>query len=143
MKKVVNSGGIPGIIAYHKKKPVGWCSVGPRENYPTLVRSRTLRAMNQKDPIQGKPDKTVWSIVCLFVEKPNRNQGISIKMLEAAVNYAKSKGAKVVEGYPKDTRKSRWADAFVWTGHISAFKKAGFVEVFRSSPTQVIMRYSR
>lgn len=141
MKRIVNSGRVPGILAFHKDKPIGWCSIGPREEFPTLKRSRIVKAMIEKDLLENRNDKSIWSIVCLFIAKSNRNQGISIKMLKAAADYAKKKGAKIVEGYPKDTRKSRWADAFVWTGHISAFKKAGFVETYRSSPTQVIMRY--
>jgi len=57
------------------------------------------------------------------------------------VDYAKKKGAKIVEAYPQEPKKGKWPDAFIWTGHVSAFKKAGFVEVRRGSPTRPIMRY--
>ncbi len=33
MKKIVNSGEAPGIIAYSGDESVGWCSVAPRERY--------------------------------------------------------------------------------------------------------------
>ena len=132
LKKIVRSGQVPGIIAYAQGKPIAWCSVGPREVYPALERSRTLRRVD---------DKPVWSIVCLFVAKPFRDQGVSIEIIKAAVEYAKKSGAKIVEGYPKEPKKGRWPDAFVWTGHVSAFKKAGFVEVQRGSPARPIMRY--
>jgi len=132
LKKIVNSGEVPGVLAYAGGKPMAWCSVGPREAFPTLERSRILKRMD---------DKPVWSIVCLFVAKPERNKGVSIKILRAAVDYAKKNGAKIVEGYPVEPKKAKYPDAFIYTGHVSAFQKAGFVEVHRPSPTRPIMRY--
>lgn len=140
LKKIVSSGEVPGILAYAQGKPIAWCSVGPKETYPTLERSRILKRIVEK-PVPGGNDKPIWSVVCLFVAKPERNKGVSVKMLKASVDHAKKNGAKIVEGYPKEPRKGRWPDAFVWTGHVSAFKKAGFVEVHRPSPTRPIMRY--
>ncbi len=132
MKKIVKSGQVPGILGYAQGKPIAWCSVGPRETYPALERSRTLKRVD---------DEPVWSIVCLFVAKPFRDQGVSVRIIKAAVNYAKKNSARIVEGYPKEPKKGKWPDAFIWTGHVSAFKKAGFVEVGRGSPTRPIMRY--
>jgi GNAT superfamily N-acetyltransferase len=132
LKKIVRSGQVPGILAYAQGKPIAWCSVGPRETYPALERSRTLKRLDHEP---------VWSIVCLFVAKPFRDQGVSVRIIKAAVNYAKKNGAKIVEGYPKEPKKGRWPDAFVWTGHVSAFRKAGFAEVHRGSPPRPIMRY--
>ncbi len=132
LKKIVRSGAVPGILGYAQGKPIAWCSVGSRETYPALGRSRTLKRLD---------DKPVWSIVCLFVAKPFRDQGVSVGIIKAAAEYAKKKGAKIVEAYPKEPKKGRWPDAFVWTGHVSAFKKAGFVEVRRGSPNRPIMRY--
>jgi len=153
LKKIVKSGQVPGILAYANGKPIAWCSVGPRETYPALERSRTLKRIvenpalrisqggEQSRTTEGGDDKPIWSIVCLFVAKPFRNKGVSVKIIRAAVDYAKKKGAKIVEGYPKEPKKGRWPDAFIWTGHVSAFRKAGFVEVHRGSPTRPIMRY--
>jgi len=153
LKKIVRSGQVPGILAYAQGKAIAWCSVGPRETYPALERSRTLKRIVENPALrqaqggersrttEGGDDKPVWSVVCLFVAKPFRNKGVSIKILKAAVDYAKKNGAKIVEGYPKEPKKGRWPDAFVWTGHVSAFQKAGFVEVHRGSPTRPIMRY--
>lgn len=140
LKKIVNSGEVPGILAYAAGKPIAWCSVGPREVFPTLERSRILKRVVE-NPAEGGNDKPVWSIVCLFVTKPERNKGVSIKILRAAVDYAKKNGAKIVEGYPLEPKKGRWPDVFIWTGHVSAFQKAGFEEVHRPSPTRSIMRY--
>jgi len=48
-------------------------------------------------PVDGAP---VWSISCLFIAKPYRRQGLSAALLEAAAQFARSRGAKLVEGYP-------------------------------------------
>ena len=132
LKKIVRSGQVPGILTYSEGKPIAWCSVGPRETYPALERSRVLKRID---------DKPVWSVVCLFVARGFRRKGVSVRILKAAVDFAKKNGAKIVEGYPIEPQKGKWPDAFVWTGLPSAFLKAGFKEVHRGSPTRPIMRY--
>jgi GNAT superfamily N-acetyltransferase len=131
-KNIVDSGQIPGILAYMKDQPVGWCAVAPRETFSKLERSRILKRVD---------DKPVWSVVCFFIAKPFRRKGISVKLLKAAVNYATEQGAKIVEGYPVEPKKGRTPDAFAYTGLASAFRKVGFVEVIRRSETRPIMRY--
>ena len=133
LKKMVKSGKIPGIIGYSEGKPVAWCSLAPRETFPALERSRTLKRID---------DELVWSVVCFFIAKPFRKKDVSVKILESAVEYAKENGAKIVEGYPVEPKKGKWPDAFAWTGVASAFKKAGFKEAHRGSPSRPIMRYS-
>jgi GNAT superfamily N-acetyltransferase len=132
LKKIARSGEAPGILAYAEGKPVAWCSIGPRASFPRLEKARVLKRID---------DKPVWSVVCLFVDKGFRKKGVSVGILKAAVEYAKKKNAKIVEGYPIEPKKSRWPDAFVWTGVPSAYLKAGFEEVHRASPTRPIMRY--
>jgi len=39
LKALVDSGQVPGLLAYANGEPVAWCSVGPRESYPALERS--------------------------------------------------------------------------------------------------------
>ena len=132
MHRIVESGDIPGILAYHASQPIAWCSVSPREKYPSLNRSRILK------PVDEKP---VWSLVCFFIAKPFRKIGVTVRLLEYAVEYCRQQGARVVEGYPIDPKKPNMPDAFAWTGFVSAFRKAGFKEVARRSETRPIMRY--
>lgn len=120
----------PGVLAYDAGKPVGWCAVAPRAAYPVLARSRILK------PVDDHP---VWSISCLFVAKEYRRQGLSTQLIRAATKFAKSQGAKIVEGYPQAVTGSL-PDAFVWTGLEPSFLKAGFVEIARRSPKRPILR---
>jgi len=131
-KTIVKSGEIPGILGYLGKRPIAWCALAPRQQYLSLARSRVLKPVD---------DKSVWSISCLFILKPYRRQGISIPLLQAAVEFAAKQGARIVEGYPIEPATERMPDPFVWTGIVSAFTKAGFKEAERRSKTRPIMRY--
>ncbi|OGN88999.1 MAG: hypothetical protein A2Y88_09850 [Chloroflexi bacterium RBG_13_48_10] len=133
MKALVDSGNIPGILAFNEGEPVGWCSVAPREEFPTLARSRILK------PVDDQP---VWSVVCFFVARNQRHKGLTVQLLKAAVEYAISRGAKVVEGYPIEPKAGSAPDVFAFTGLSSSFKQAGFTEVLRRSETRPIMRYT-
>ncbi|MBI2837218.1 MAG: GNAT family N-acetyltransferase [Acidobacteria bacterium] len=131
MKRIVDAGGAPGLLAYQDGAPIGWCSVAPRSDFAVLARSRVLA------PVDTRP---VWSIVCFFVARPYRRHGITVKLLRAAVQYAGQRGARIVEGYPVVPKKGRVPDVFAFTGLVSAFEKAGFREVARRSETRPIMR---
>src|SRR5712692_126417 len=91
LKAIVDAGDVPGILAFANGQPIAWCSVAPREDFSALERSTTLKRVD---------DKPVWSIVCFFVAKPYRRQGLMVKFLRAAIDYAKANGAKIIEGYP-------------------------------------------
>ena len=132
-KRLVDSGKVPGILAYSEGQPIGWFAVAPREGFPRLERSRILSRVD---------DKPVWSVVCFFVAKPFRGKGVSVRLLSAAVDYVRKQGGRIVEGYPVEPKKGwRSPDPFVYTGLASAFRRAGFVEVIRRSDTRPIMRY--
>lgn len=133
MKTMVWSRQIPGILAYQRGEPVAWCSIAAREDFPLIERSRVLK------PIDDKP---VWSITCLFIAKSRRRKGLTLELLDAAVEYAQKSGAKIVEGYPIDTDKANYPVVFAGTGFYPTFKKAGFKECGRRSTTRPIMRYT-
>ena len=77
---------------------------------------------------------------CLTVAKSHRRQGLSVALLEAAAGYAKEQGATAIEGYPIAPDRPNYPPVYAWTGFVGAFRRAGFVEVARRSPTRPIMR---
>ena len=85
-------------------------------------------------------NQSVWSVSCFFVAKQFRGQGVTEQLLRQAVKYARTQGAKIVEGYPQDLGKSTLPAPFVWTGLLPSFTKAGFKEAARRSPKRPIMR---
>ena len=132
-KALVDSGNIPGILAYIDEEPVGWCSIAPREEFSALTRSRILK------PVDDHP---VWSVVCFFIARSQRRKGLMVELLKAAVEFARSNKARIVEGYPVEPKGGKAPDVFVYTGLFSAFKQVGFTEVLRRSETRPIMRFN-
>jgi len=132
MKALVRKGNVPGIIAFDGETPVGWCAFAPREDYTRLANSRILK------PVDDKP---VWSVSCFFIETRYRGRGVATALLGAAVEDAKRRGARILEGYPVEPAKGkRYPPAFAWHGVPAIFASAGFKEVERRSPTRPIMR---
>lgn len=122
----------PGLLAYRGKHAIGWCSIAPRVEFPSIGRSRLFKNLID--------ESRTWSVTCLFVHKDHRRTGVSVALLRAAIDYARKRRAEFVEGYPQIPSKAKIADAFAWTGIASAFKAAGFTEVARPSPTRPVMR---
>lgn len=130
IKAVIDSGRVPGLLAYVEGVPAGWVSVAPRSEFPTLERSRVLY------PVDDQP---VWSIVCFFVHRKFRRVGLMRPLIDAAVDYARSQGADIVEAYPSDPGR-KMGSTDIYMGVASTFLEAGFVEVARRSPTHPVMR---
>jgi GNAT superfamily N-acetyltransferase len=131
MRRIVESGEVPGILAYLDGDAVGWCSVAPREQYASLERSRILRRLD---------DRPVWSIVCLFVAKAHRGSGMAEALIRGAVDYAASRGASIVEAYPTVPRGRRLADISSFMGVPRLYEKAGFRLHARPSAAKAVMR---
>ncbi len=130
-RRIVASAGPTGVLAYADGEPVGWCAVAPREHYPVLERSRVLRRVDERP---------VWSVSCFFIARPFRRRDVGRRLLLAAVEFARRRGARIVEGYPVEPRKAALPDVFAWTGLSSTFRRAGFKEILRRSPGRPIMR---
>ncbi len=84
-------------------------------------------------------DAEVWSVVCFYVAKPWRGQGLQHRLLAAALDHARESGVRLLEAYPVD-KEERSHDDFMFFGSRSLYEKAGFREVVRRSPTRVVMR---
>ncbi len=131
-KAVVESGQVPGILAYLNGRPIGWCAIAPREATPTLDRSHTLKRID---------DQSVWSITCFFVSKPYRRQGLMERLIEAAIAYAQEQGAHIVEAYPLLNEITKLLPYERYMGIQSTFERVGFKEVARRTDRRPIMRY--
>ncbi len=80
---------VPGLLAYEDGLPVGWVSLGPREEFGRIQRSRVTKAVD---------DVPVWSIVCFVIDRHHRGSGVGTALLEAAVAYARAHGARCDRG---------------------------------------------
>lgn len=132
MRALVEAGPPPGVLGYVGDDAVAWCAIEPRERFVSLRRSRVLAPVD---------DAAVWSIVCVYVAPRWRGRGLLRPLVDGAVAWARSQGARLVEAYPIDPPEGKTIPAvFAWTGLAPAFADCGFVEVARRKPTRPIVR---
>lgn len=130
LKGLVEAGRPPGLIGYRGGIPVGWVSLGPRDEFAKLKRSSVMKAVDSKP---------VWSIICFVVPSAYRGQGVAEALLGGAVAYARRHGATLVEAYPVD-KPGRTNAENMWFGAKSMYDRAGFKEVARRKPQRPIVR---
>jgi len=130
LKALLGSGEPPGLIGYRGRIPVGWVSLGPRDDYAKLRRSPVMKAVDERP---------VWSIVCFVVPSQYRGQGVARALLDGAIAYARKRGVALLEAYPVD-KPRRSADDSMWFGAKSMYDAAGFEEVARRKPNRPIVR---
>ena len=91
---------------------------------------------------EDKADPTVWAVTCFFVRAGYRGRGISRALARAAVDHARDRGARALEGYPMlrrpDGADITWDEIHV--GAQSIFSAAGFREVSRPGVRRAVMR---
>jgi GNAT superfamily N-acetyltransferase len=90
---------------------------------------------------EEKTDASVWAVTCFFTRAGFRGQGISYALARAAVDFARRRGARALEGYPMITKpgtKITWDEIHVGSRRI--FAAAGFTEVSRPTLRRVVMR---
>jgi GNAT superfamily N-acetyltransferase len=124
-----------GLVAYLDGEPVGWCAVEPRTAYEGLVR-------NNRVPWEGraedKSDDSVWAVTCLLTRAGFRKRGVSRALARAAVDFARERGARAIEGYPMITENVILEELHVGTEGV--FADAGFAVVSRPTLRRVVMR---
>jgi GNAT superfamily N-acetyltransferase len=78
----------------------------------------------------------VWSLACFFIRRELRGKGLTKRIIEAAVQHAAKRGAKVVEAYPVEPG----SPSYRFMGYLSTFSAAGFHEVGRAGTRRRVMR---
>jgi predicted GNAT family acetyltransferase len=113
-----------GLIAYEKDAAVGWVSIAPRDTY---------RNLGGPPP---KPGEIIWSIVCFFVPRKRRGDGLVRKLIAGAVAHAKKQGATIIEAYPVPPD----APSYRFMGFIPVFAEAGFTDEGMAGTRRHVMR---
>lgn len=122
------------LLAYVDGEAAGWVKVSPRPDQPRLALTRNYR--QSPEPFD---DPDVWAITCFVVRKEFRGDGLANRLLTAAVDHARTHGARVVEGYPIDTTAKKTSSNELFHGALSSFLDAGFTEVARPAPARPLV----
>ena len=113
------TGPSPGLVASRGGRPIGWVSLGPRENFAKLA---TRAYGGESQPAVGE----VWSIVCFVVDPRERGRGHARRLLAAAVGHARASGATIIEAHPIDPGAERIPNPVTYAGTLRMFLDAGF-----------------
>jgi len=124
-----------GLVAYLDDEPVGWCAVEPRTAYPRLLRNNRVPWVGRTE---DKTDDSVWAVTCFVTRTGFRRCGVSRALARAAVDFARERGARALEGYPMTTKEVLLGELHVGTR--GTFAAAGFTEVSRPTLRRVVMR---
>lgn len=128
----VAGGEVHATLAFRGDEPVGFCRIGPRQDFARLARSRVL---------QRPPDENTWSVACFFIHRTARRQGIAHALLAAASAQAFAAGAPVIEAYPVvPPRHGKLGNSFAYTGVPSLYEAAGFRQVPNPAGVRPIYR---
>ncbi|SFN97312.1 GNAT family N-acetyltransferase [Mycetocola miduiensis] len=109
----------PGVLAYLGDEPVGWAGIAPRSELHPIEHSRRIPHID---------DLPAWSLWCIRVRPGFRKQGVTQALIRGAVDYARGRGAPVVEGYPVDNDGERVDQTMAFVGTRSMFERAGFTK---------------
>lgn len=129
----------PALIAYVDGEAAGWIRVGPRTRQVRLGRTKEFTAHS----VEPWDDDSVWAVSCFVVRREHRGEGLNARLLDAAIDFARSHGARVLEGYPTEpvdpaTGKPKPANN-LFRGVVSTFENAGFREIARPKPDRAIV----
>lgn len=124
-----------GLVAFLDGEPAGWCAVEPRPAYPRMLRSMRVPWDGRSE---DKDDENVWAVTCFVTRAGFRKRGITHALARAAVEHARERGARALEGYPITTKDVILSELHV--GTIGAFEALGFTEVGRPTPRRAVMR---
>ncbi|KAA9135901.1 GNAT family N-acetyltransferase [Microbacterium caowuchunii] len=116
------AGGASGVLAYDGADVVGWAAAHRRAD-TSFARNRRIPRLDDRD---------VWSAWCIRVRPGHRGQGISHRLLDGAVEFARAEGAPAIEGYPVDNRGAKIDLTMAYVGTKALFEQAGFRQAART-----------
>jgi GNAT superfamily N-acetyltransferase len=136
MKARVEAGPPPGLLALAGDRAVGWMQIGPRADVPEWNNAGRVSA-----PLVAgdATDAAVWAISCFFVRRDARGQGVTHRLVEAGVEYARSHGARQLEACPMREAKTSGSTG-LFVGSQQVFVKAGFEIMAERKPGRPLMR---
>ncbi len=130
LQRLAASGQPPGLLAFDRDVPAGWCELARRTDLAWLAHARYL------EPVDDLP---VWSIPCFYVRRSHRGRGVMGALIEAAAGAVSAAGAPALEAYPVDTAVPGHTRN-LFPGVASLFAEHGFRVVARRKPDRPVMR---
>ena len=136
LRRLVEQGLRPGLVAYDGDDPVGWCAVAPLASLTRIATSPIFAQLRPAD--DDTTDR--WAITCFVVRESARGRGLVDTLLQASLDFARDNGGAGLEGYPLDTAKAEEVTPdSLFGGTVTTFATAGFAHLADLGPDRAIM----
>jgi GNAT superfamily N-acetyltransferase len=136
MRKRVETGPPPGLLALRGDVAIGWMQIGPRADVPEW--NNPGRSSTPLDDGHAD-DSGIWAVSCFFFASKERGKGLSHHILQAGIEHARSNRARFLEASPMDRAKqSKSIGLFV--GSTRVFERAGFKTMTTRKEGRPLMR---
>lgn len=96
----------------------GWAQYGSPEELPALTHRRAY----EQDP----PPPADWRIICIFVDKRHRKQGVARAALEGAVDLIGKAGGGRIEAVSQTATGRKAPSGFLFSATVELFEQNGF-----------------
>ncbi|MBS3647609.1 GNAT family N-acetyltransferase [Pseudaminobacter sp. 19-2017] len=132
----IDAGPPPGLLAFEDGRATGWMQIGPRGDIPEFNKPGRVSTPLEPD---DATDSAIWAISCFFIRSQARGRGLTHRLVQAGIEFARQGGARLLEACPMDQSKdSRSVGLFV--GSTRVFEKAGFERVAERKAGRPLVR---
>jgi GNAT superfamily N-acetyltransferase len=129
-KRLVEEGRAHAALVMDGDDAIAWCNYGSPAELPNMKHRKQY-----EEETDLLPD---YRLVCMFVDKRYRRQGLLDVAMRGALELIGEAGGGVVEGYPHDTQGQRCA--VLYGGTRNLFERAGFAYVRPKGTRNCVMR---
>jgi predicted GNAT family acetyltransferase len=137
IRERIEAGPPPGLLAFDDGQAVGWMQIGPRADVPEW--NNAGRGSAPVDP-GDRSDPAAWAISCFFLRTKARGKGLTHRLVEGGLAFAKENGARSVEACPINLSKGSHSVG-LFVGSTRVFEKAGFSKLVERKAGRPLMRY--
>lgn len=109
---------------------IGWMKVAPRATMPKL------RALPVYRNLALGPEATTFAVGCFLIHPGLRKRGVARALLAGAEDFARTRGAQAIEGYPRRSE-ATLHDEEAWQGPEAIFRELGYEAVVDVAPYPV------
>lgn len=136
IKARIEVGPPPGLLAFADGQAIGWMQIGPRADVPEF--NNAGRGSAPLEPGDAG-DPAVWVISCFFIRGKARGHGLTHRLVDAGIAFARRSGARVLEACPIDQSNGKHPVS-LFVGSTRVFEKAGFARTVERKPGRPLMR---
>ena len=130
--ELIETGEMPGYLAYLDNMVVGWCNTNDRKKYKYITEMFQRIGYQTND----KADAKVKSVYCFLIAPEYRGKGIAQSLLKRVCEDAAQDGYSCIEAYPFSDKKFEYQ----YHGTSGMYERNGFFEIADLNYVKVVRK---